>query len=131
MATSVAAEKADADAVARVEASTNAQWAYSHGQCQTMVSFLLGDLDSARAWLAYTAPFSLAAASLFSVADYRLFEALIAARSCASAAESERPALLKTIDEALGQARAMEQRLPRELCSQVSSSGRRTIPRPL
>ena len=38
------AKKADADAVARVEASTNAQWAYSHGQCQTMVSFLLGHL---------------------------------------------------------------------------------------
>ena len=108
----VAAERADANAAARVDASMNAQWAYSYGQSQTMVSFLLGDLDSARTWSAYTARFSLAAASLFSVPDYRLFDGLIAARSCASATESERAAFLTTINEALGKLEAWSNACP-------------------
>lgn len=67
----------DADATAMVLDSRNAQWGYSYGQAQTMVSFILRDRAAARYWQAFTKPFSLAAASLFSVPDYHLFNALI------------------------------------------------------
>ncbi|HET7541059.1 MAG TPA: AAA family ATPase [Polyangiaceae bacterium] len=93
--------KGDADATREVLESKNAQWAYSYGQCQTMVSFLLGDLAAARSWQAFTQPYSLAAASLFSVPDFHLFEALIHVRDFAPASEAERPALLAAIDRTL------------------------------
>jgi len=91
----------DAEATAAVLESKNAQWAYSYGQCQTMVSFLLGDLEAARRWQAFTEPYSLAAASLFSVPDYHLFEALIRVQDFEHASEAERPELLAAIDGAL------------------------------
>ncbi len=91
----------DAEATATVLGSKNAQWAYSYGQCQTMVSFLLGDLPAARHWQAFTKPYSLAAASLFSVPDYHLFEALLRVEDLKAAEAAERPALLEAIDQAL------------------------------
>lgn len=67
----------DAEATARVLSSKNAQWGYSYGQGQTAVSYFLRDMVAARHWQAFTKPFSLAAASLFSVPDYHLFDALV------------------------------------------------------
>lgn len=91
----------DTEATSAVLESKNAQWAYSYGQCQTMVSFLLGDLEAARHWQAFTEPYSLAAASLFSVPDYHLFEALIRVQDFEHASAAQRPELLAAIDEAL------------------------------
>ncbi len=67
----------DAAATEQVLASKNAQWGYSYGQGQTAVSFFLRDYPAARHWQDFTKPFALAAASLFSVPDYHLFDALI------------------------------------------------------
>jgi predicted ATPase/HPt (histidine-containing phosphotransfer) domain-containing protein/PAS domain-containing protein len=96
----------DAEATRIVLDSKNAQWGYSYGQCQTMVSFILGDLEAARRWQAFTQPFSLAAASLFSVPDYHLFEALIRVRDFEQAELAERPRLLEAIDQTLGKLKA-------------------------
>jgi predicted ATPase/HPt (histidine-containing phosphotransfer) domain-containing protein len=61
----------------------NAQWLFSFGQAQTLVSLLLGDLSDARRWLAFTEPFEPAGVSLFSQPDHHLARALLALDSAA------------------------------------------------
>lgn len=72
-----AVRRGDEEATAVVVGSKNAQWGYSYGHGQTMVSFFLRDFSAARHWQQFTRPFSLASASLFSVPDYHLFDALV------------------------------------------------------
>ena len=93
--------RADADAAAAVIGSKNNQWAYSYGQAQVVTSFILGDLESASKWQAFTKPYSQSAASLFSVADYHLFEALLAVRNLREIPEAERADALLTVDQNL------------------------------
>ena len=68
----------------------NAQWLYSFGQAQTLVSFLLGDLAEARRWQAFTEPFAAAGVCLFSQPDYHLFRALLLLEPARTASASER-----------------------------------------
>jgi predicted ATPase/GAF domain-containing protein len=75
----------------------NAQWLYSYGQAETMASVLLGDIPSAEAWQAFTAPFLAAGTGLFSIPDYHLSEALILARKCARESDEARHAALQTL----------------------------------
>lgn len=94
-----AVAQADAAATAAVVESKNHQWAYSYGQAQVAASYILGDLDSASEWQAFTKNYSMSAASLFSVADYHLFEALLALRGFDELPEAERAERLKTVDQ--------------------------------
>lgn len=89
----------DAAATAAVVASKNHQWAYSYGQAQVVTSFILGDLESAAEWQAFTQPYGASAASLFSVVDYHLFEALLALRGLSDLPEDARAERLKTVDQ--------------------------------
>jgi predicted ATPase/HPt (histidine-containing phosphotransfer) domain-containing protein len=55
----------------------NAQWLFSFGQAQALISLLLGDFADARRWLAFTEPFEPAGMSLFSQPDYHMVRALL------------------------------------------------------
>jgi predicted ATPase/GAF domain-containing protein/HPt (histidine-containing phosphotransfer) domain-containing protein len=55
----------------------NAQWLFSYGQAETMASFILGEVESAEAWQAFTTGFLAAGTALFSVPDYHLFQSLL------------------------------------------------------
>jgi predicted ATPase/HPt (histidine-containing phosphotransfer) domain-containing protein len=96
-----AAARADAEAAATLEQTKNAQWSFSFGQAAAMVSFLLGDLESARRWQRFAEPFVAAGNGLFALVDYRLFEALIALRQ--ATAPAERAAALALAEQNLAQ----------------------------
>ena len=107
-----ATQQADDAATAQVLGSQNAQWAYSYGQAQTLVSFLLGDLCAAKRWLEFTQPYTLAAASLFSLPDHHLVAGLIAARGFVAADEQEQKELRAAIAEHLGKLKVWAQAAP-------------------
>ncbi|HYP76860.1 MAG TPA: AAA family ATPase [Polyangiaceae bacterium] len=103
---------ADAEALATVLASKNAQWAYSFGQAQVMTSFILGDFESASKWQAFTKPYSSSSASLFSVPDYHLFEALLELRHAGEGSEQERVERLKLVDQTVQKLRTWSDACP-------------------
>lgn len=70
------AEGSDEDFTARLIKGRNAQYLFSHGQLQAMVSFLLGDLEAAARWDAFITPYLPAGTSLFALADHTLFQTL-------------------------------------------------------
>ena len=111
--------EADAEATARVIASKNGQWAYSYGQAQVMTAFILGDVESAAKWQEFTNPYSLAAASLFSVPDYHLFEALLALEGVREAPEQERADRLEKVEQNLQKLEAWSQACPENFGSQI------------
>ena len=90
-----AAKKADADSVARVDASTNAQWAYSYGQCQTMVSFLLGDFGFGADLVGLYRSVQLGRGEPVLGAGLSLVRGLIAARTAPARPRASAPAFLR------------------------------------
>jgi len=88
-------------------AARNPQFAFVHGNFQTITSFIMGDFARARAWAQFVEPFVPACASHFSIADHFLFQALaqVAELSAASPA-TQREAARLTLIEAWNKLRA-------------------------
>jgi HPt (histidine-containing phosphotransfer) domain-containing protein len=80
----------DEETIQTLRDGGNAQWLYSFGQAQTLVSFILGDIADARRWQAFTEPFAPAGVCLFSQPDYHLFRALLLLDPSSSAGVAER-----------------------------------------
>jgi predicted ATPase/HPt (histidine-containing phosphotransfer) domain-containing protein len=97
-----AARLSDDDFVARVRSGGNAQWLYSLGQSQAMVSYFLGDLEDAAKWLAFAEPFLPAGTALFSIVEHYTIWSLVLAQRWAAAPAAEREAtrasVLATLD---------------------------------
>jgi predicted ATPase/GAF domain-containing protein len=72
----------------------NVQWLFSYGQAETLASFVLGDLESARVWQAFTERFVAAGTGLLAIPDYHLFDALIAAQQWSTESEAGRKDIL-------------------------------------
>lgn len=81
----------------RMSGAHNAQWLYSYGVSQLIVSFLLGDFAAADRWVAFVQPYLPSGGSLFSFPDYHLFQALLLAKKLPGLPEAERPAVLETL----------------------------------
>jgi predicted ATPase/HPt (histidine-containing phosphotransfer) domain-containing protein len=89
---------ADREATAVIVAEKSTQYCYAFGQSQMLTSFILGDFSSAQRWLEFTREFLVIATGQFSLADYKLFEGLLAARTHREAPPDSRPALLGVIE---------------------------------
>ena len=91
--------RADDEALAALEQMTNAQWLFSFGACQAMVSFLLGDLEAADRWQRLADQWVAAGTGLASLPDYYLFQGLILARKHGRASKDERDKYLSVLKD--------------------------------
>jgi GAF domain-containing protein/HPt (histidine-containing phosphotransfer) domain-containing protein len=91
-------DTSDEDFKAKMVKGGNAQYLFSHGQIQAMVSFLLGDAEAAARWDAFTTPYLPAGTSLFAQADHTLFQTLTLVRRWPALAAVEQDAARATLD---------------------------------
>jgi len=75
----------------------NAQWLFSYGHAETMASIILGDLESAEAWQAFTGSFLPAGTALFAVPDYHLFQSLLLVDRARGASSGARDAIMTSL----------------------------------
>jgi predicted ATPase/GAF domain-containing protein len=92
--------RADAQLTQDIVLSGNAQYAFQHGQIQMLTNALLGDWEAADCWSEFTRARLMAAATLLTVPEYHLCEALITTQQrWPNASASERPALLRQLED--------------------------------
>ncbi len=89
--------------VDEIQKTGNAHFLLVLGQTQTLVHFVLGDLEAATKWDAFAATFIGAGNGTFPVPDYHLFRALLLAKKVPGATGPEREALLASLAECEGQ----------------------------
>jgi predicted ATPase/signal transduction histidine kinase len=81
----------------KIIASKNPGAIFLHGQLQAMVSFLLGDIETAAEWEDLCVPCLLAGETHFAITDYYLFRTLILARRYRAASGSDREDMLEIL----------------------------------
>ncbi|HTV18744.1 MAG TPA: serine/threonine-protein kinase PknK, partial [Polyangiaceae bacterium] len=81
-----------------IEKTENGHFLLVLGQSQTIVSFVLGDFERAAQASELATRFIGVGNGAFTVPDYHLFQALIAAQRWAQTSSEERPALLASIE---------------------------------
>lgn len=91
--------RTEEETVRTLREAGNAQWLYSFGQAQTLVSYVLGDLADARRWQAFTEPLDAAGNCLFSQPDYHLFRALLLLSPAEPREGDERTAAVQQIEK--------------------------------
>jgi signal transduction histidine kinase len=80
-----------------IVASRNPVSIFMHGQIQAMVSFLLGNVETAVEWEAFCVSSLDVGQTVFAVADYYLFRSLILAEKHRTTPEADRGAILSAL----------------------------------
>jgi signal transduction histidine kinase len=96
----------------KIVASRNPVSIFMHGQIQAMVSFLLGNIEEATEWEAFCVSTLDVGQTVFAVADYYLFQALILAEEHRTTPEADRGAILNILASCKDKLRILAENCP-------------------
>ncbi|HEY4016425.1 MAG TPA: AAA family ATPase [Polyangiaceae bacterium] len=106
------AEPSDEAFIEEIRKTGNAHFLLVLGQTQTMVHFLLGDVEAATRWEAFAGSFLGAGNGTFPVPDHYLLRALLVAKKVGRTTGEEREALLASLAECQEQLRVYAEASP-------------------